>query len=46
MVEARWLKILESRGTVTLGVRFLVEMEPWVIQVSFILTGIPSCCMM
>jgi hypothetical protein len=35
MVEEKWLKILEGPGTITLGVRFLAEMESWILQVSF-----------
>jgi hypothetical protein len=34
MVEEKWLKILEGPGTITLGVRFLAEMESWILQVS------------
>jgi hypothetical protein len=35
MVEEKWLKILEGPATITLGVRFLAEMESWILQVSF-----------
>ncbi len=35
MVEEKWLKILEGPGTITLGVRFLAEMESWILQVRF-----------
>ncbi len=41
MVEEKWLKILEGPGTITLGVRFLAEMESWILQVS---STSFSCC--
>jgi hypothetical protein len=34
MAEEKWLKILEGPATITLGVRFLAEMESWILQVS------------
>ncbi len=43
MVEEKWLKILEGPGTITLGVRFLAEMESWILQVS-VRTFSGTCC--
>ncbi len=46
MVEEKWLKILEGPGTITLGVRFLSEMESWILQVSSPAFLVPTCCKM